>query len=141
LTDPFELQWFVDAQDDGGAYASAVSELRGGRKLSQWMWFVFPQIAGLGRSTTAHRFAISGIPEARAYRAYPVLGPLLVECARILTNLPGTHAARVLGQVDARKLQSSRSLFAPFGPQEGVFQEVLDQYFGGEPDAATTSRL
>jgi uncharacterized protein (DUF1810 family) len=141
VNDPFELQRFVDAQDAGGAYASAVSELRDGRKLSHWMWFVFPQIAGLGRSPTAQRFAISGMPEARAFRAHPVLGPRLVECARILTNLPGTDAVTVLGPVDAQKLRSSMTLFARTAPEERVFQEVLDQYFGGESDAATTSRL
>ena len=141
VNDPFELQRFVDAQDAGGAYASAVSELRDGRKLSHWMWFVFPQIAGLGRSPTAQRFAISGMPEARAFRAHPVLGPRLVECARILTNLPGTDAVTVLGPVDAQKLRSSMTLFAQTAPEERVFQEVLDQYFGGESDAATISRL
>jgi len=105
------------------------------------MWFVFRQIAGLGRSPKAHRFGIAGLPEARAYRAHPVLGPRLVECIRILTNLPVTAAATVLGQVDARKPQSSMTLFVRSAPQEGVFQEVLDQYFGGESDAATTNRL
>jgi uncharacterized protein (DUF1810 family) len=112
VNDPSELQRFVDAQDDGGAYASAVGELRDSRKLSRRMWFIFPQIAVLGRSPKAHRFAISGMPEARAYRAHPVLGPRLVECSGILTNLPGTDAATVLGQVDAQKLQSSMTLFA-----------------------------
>lgn len=105
------------------------------------MWFVFPQIAGLGRSPTAQRFAISGMPEARAFRAHPVLGPRLVECVRILTNLPGTDAVTVLGPVDAQKLRSSMTLFARAAPQERVFQEVLDQYFDGESDDATTSRL
>jgi uncharacterized protein (DUF1810 family) len=81
VNDPFELQRFVDAQDAGGVYARAVSELRAGRKLSHWMWFVFPQIAGLGRSPTAQRFAISGMSEARAFGAHPVLGPRVEECA------------------------------------------------------------
>ena len=138
---PFELQRFVDAQEAGGAYARAVSELGDGRKRSHWMWFVFPQIAGLGRSPTAQRFAISGMPEARAFRAHPVLGPRLVECARILTNLPGTDAGTVLGPVAAQKLRSSMTLFARAAPKERVFQEVLDQYFDGESDDATTSRL
>ena len=141
VNDPFELQRFVDAQDAGEAYARAVSELRDGRKLSHWMWFVFPQIAGLGRSPTAQRFAISGTPEAMAYRAHPILGPRLVECARILTHLPGTDAVTVLGPVDAQKLRSSMTLFTRTAPEEPVFQEVLDQYFDGESDAATTSRL
>jgi len=141
VNDSFELHRFVDTQDAGGAYASAVSELRDGRKLSHWMWFIFPQIAGLGRSPTAQRFAISGMPEAQAFRAHPVLGPRLVECARILANLPGTDAATILGPVDAQKLRSSMTLFARTAPQERVFQVVLDRYFGGESDSATTSRL
>ena len=141
VNDSFELHRFVDTQDAGGAYASAVSELRDGRKLSHWMWFIFPQIAGLGRSPTAQRFAISGMPEAQAFRAHPVLGPRLVECARILANLPGTDAATILGPVDAQKLRSSMTLFARTAPQERVFQEVLDRYFGGESDSVTTSRL
>jgi uncharacterized protein (DUF1810 family) len=141
VNDSFELHRFVDTQDAGGAYASAVSELRDGRKLSHWMWFIFPQIAGLGRSPTAQRFAISGMPEAQAFRAHPVLGPRLVECARILANLPGTDAATILGPVDAQKLRSSMTLFARTAPEERVFQEVLDRYFGGESDSVTTSRL
>jgi uncharacterized protein (DUF1810 family) len=141
VNDPFELHRFVDAQDAGGTYASAVSELRDGRKLSHWMWFVFPQIAGLGRSPTAQRFAISGLPEAQAFLAHPVLGPRLVECARTLTNLPGTDAVTILGPVDAQKLRSSMTLFARTAPQERVFQRVLERYFGGESDPATTSRL
>jgi uncharacterized protein (DUF1810 family) len=141
VNDPFELQRFVDAQDAGGVYARAVSELRAGRKLSHWMWFVFPQIAGLGRSPTAQRFAISGMSEARAFGAHPVLGPRVEECARTLTNLPGADAVTILGLVDAQKLCSSMTLFAQAVPHERVFQEVLDQYFGGESDPATTSRL
>ena len=131
----------MDAQDAGGTYASAVSELRDGRKVGHWMWFVFPQVAGLGRSPTAQRFAISGLPEAQAFRTHPVLGPRLVECARTLTNLPGTDAVTVLGPVDAQKLRSSMTLFARTTPQERVFQQVLERYFGGECDPATTSRL
>jgi uncharacterized protein (DUF1810 family) len=141
VNDPFELHRYVDAQDAGGTYASVESELQHGRKLSHWMWFVFPQIAGLGRSPTAQRFAISGLPEAQAFRAHPVLGPRLVECARTLTNLPGTDAVTILGPVDAQKLRSSMTLFARTTPQERVFQQVLERYFGGESDPATTSRL
>jgi len=141
VNDLFALQRFVEAQEAGRAYAHVVSELRNGRKVSHWMWFVFPQIAGLGRSLTAQHFAISGVPEARAYHAHPVLGPRLVECARILTELPGTDAVTVLGSVDAQKLKSSMTLFAQTVPDETVFQEVLDRYFAGKADAATTSRL
>jgi uncharacterized protein (DUF1810 family) len=141
VNDPFELQRFVDAQDAGGVYLRAVTELRAGRKTSHWMWFVFPQIAGLGRSPTAQHFAISGMPEARAFGVHPVLGPRLVECARILTTLPGRDAVAVFGPVDAQKLCSSMTLFAQAVPHEPVFQAVLDQYFGGESDPATTSRV
>jgi uncharacterized protein (DUF1810 family) len=141
VNDPFDLQRFVDAQDASGTYARAVGELRDGRKVSHWMWFIFPQIAGLGRSPTAQRFAISGMPEALAFRAHRVLGPRLVECASILANLPGMDTVTILGPVDALKLRSSMTLFAPTAPQERVFQKVLDRYFGGESDPATTSRL
>jgi uncharacterized protein (DUF1810 family) len=141
VTDPFDLQRFVDAQDDGGAYRAALAELRAGRKRSHWMWFVFPQVAGLGRSAMAQHYAISGLAEARAYLAHPVLGPRLLECARALTSLDGADAVAVLGSVDAQKLQSSMTLFAAAAPDEPVFTAVLDQYSGGMHDPATTSRL
>ena len=131
----------MDAQNAGGAYDAAVRELRNGRKRSHWMWFVFPQIAGLGRSATAQHFAISGLAEAQVYLAHPVLGPRLVECARILTQLPGTDAVAVFGPVDAQKLQSSMTLFAQSAPTEQVFQQVLEQYFAGKGDDGTISRL
>jgi uncharacterized protein (DUF1810 family) len=141
VNDPFELQRFVDAQNGGGAYDAAVRELGNGRKRSHWMWFVFPQITGLGRSATAQYFAISGLAEARAYLAHPVLGPRLVECARILTELPGTDAGAVFGPVDAQKLQSSMTLFSRAAPDEQLFHRVLEQYFAGKSDDGTTSRL
>jgi uncharacterized protein (DUF1810 family) len=134
-----DLQRFVDAQS--GTYDRALAELRAGRKTSHWMWFVFPQVAGLGRSATAQHYAISGLDEARAYLAHPVLGPRLVECARALTALPGSDPVRVLGPVDAVKLRSSMTLFAHAAPDEPVLRAVLDQYFGGAEDDATTSRL
>jgi uncharacterized protein (DUF1810 family) len=141
VTDPYDLQRFVDAQDDGGTYRAALAELRAGRKRSHWMWFVFPQVTGLGRSPMAQHYAISGLAEARAYLAHPVLGPRLLECARALTSLDGADAAAVLGGVDAQKLRSSMTLFAAAAPDEPVFTAVLDQYFGGGRDDATTSRL
>jgi uncharacterized protein (DUF1810 family) len=139
MTDRHELHRFVDAQTD--TYAQALSELRAGRKTSHWMWFVFPQVAGLGRSATAQRYAVAGLDEARAYLAHPVLGPRLVECAQALTELPGRDAAAVFGPVDAMKLRSSMTLFAHADPAQPVFRAVLDQYFGGQEDDATTSRL
>src|SRR3954464_13726173 len=105
------------------------------------MWFVFPQIAGLGRSATAQHYAISGLPEARAYLAHPVLGPRLVECARALTGLDRADPVAVFGGIDAQKLRSSMTLFAAAAPDEPVFRQVLDQYFGGALDEATTARL
>jgi uncharacterized protein (DUF1810 family) len=136
-----ELQRFVDAQDASDTYTEALRELRAGYKQGHWMWFVFPQIAGLGRSSTAQHFAISGLPEAVAYLAHPVLGPRLLECARVLSELPETDAVKVLGSIDAQKLQSSMTLFSLAAPDEHVFRDVLDQYFGGTSDAGTTSRV
>ena len=141
MDDAFELQRFVDAQDTGGAYDAAVRELGNGRKRSHWMWFVFPQISGLGRSATAQHFAISGLAEAEAYLAHPVLGPRLVECAGILTELRGTDAVTVFGPVDAQKLQSSMTLFSRAARDEQVFDKVLEQYFAGQSDDGTTRRL
>lgn len=137
--DPYDLQRFVDAQ--AGTYDQALAELRAGRKRSHWMWFVLPQVAGLGRSETARHYALSGLDEARAYLAHDVLGPRLVECAGTLASLPETDATTVLGPVDAQKLRSSMTLFARADPEQPVFQEVLERYFGGEQDPATTSRL
>jgi uncharacterized protein (DUF1810 family) len=135
----FDLQRFVDAQAQ--TYDQALGELRSGQKRTHWMWFVFPQIAGLGRSGMAQRFAISGLEEARAYLAHPVLGRRLVESARALTALDTADPAAVLGSVDAMKLQSSMTLFALAAPDEPVFRQVLDHYFAGELDEATTSRV
>ena len=141
MDDPIELQRFVAAQDDGGTYEAALRELRAGAKRGHWMWFVFPQVAGLGRSATAQRYAVSGLAEARAYLAHPVLGPRLLQAARVLTGLDGTSAVAVFGSVDAQKLRSSMTLFARAVPDEPVFREVLDQWFGGAEDEGTTSRL
>ena len=141
MSDPFDLQRFLDAQDDHDVYRTALRELRSGRKHSHWMWFIFPQLAGLGRSPMAQHFAITGMPEAEAYLAHPVLGPRLVECARALTELPGTDPDEVFGPVDAQKLRSSMTLFAHAAPEQAEFRQVLDQYFGGEADQETIRRL
>ncbi|MCZ2817958.1 DUF1810 domain-containing protein [Modestobacter sp. VKM Ac-2984] len=141
MTDPFSLSRFVDAQDSGGTYDQALAELRAGRKTSHWMWFVLPQLTGLGSSAMAQRYAISGLDEARAYLAHPVLDPRLRECARALTALDTDDPVAVLGSIDAQKLRSSMTLFARAAPDEPLFGQVLDQYFAGAEDAATTSRL
>ena len=142
MSDQHRLQRFVDAQDAGGTFDGAVRELRTGRKRGHWMWFVFPQIAGLGQSSISREYAISGQPEARAYLEHPVLGPRLVECAQILVEGDDADPVRIFGSVDAQKLQSSMTLFASVaGPDHGVFQEVLQQFFGGARDQGTTSRL
>jgi uncharacterized protein (DUF1810 family) len=137
----FDLERFVRAQDDGGTYEAAVAELRSGRKRGHWMWFVFPQVAGLGSSPMAQQFALSGLAEARAYLAHPVLGPRLAEAARVLTGLPGGDPVAVLGPVDALKLRSSMTLFARAAGGEPVFADVLAQYYGGAEDPATVSRI
>jgi uncharacterized protein (DUF1810 family) len=140
--DPFRLRRFVAAQDAGGTYRRALAELRVGRKRGHWMWFVFPQVAGLGSSATSREYAISGRDEARAYLVHPVLGPRLLECARILVDaaLP-PDAVAVFGPVDAMKLRSSMTLFAAVAPDPRPFRAVLDRFFDGVADDATTSRL
>ncbi len=139
--DPFDLQRFVDAQGEHGTYDQALAELWSGRKRSHWMWFVFPQLAGLGRSSTAQHFGITGADEARAYLAHPVLGPRLRECAQALADRPGTDPVDVLGPVDALKLRSSMTLFAHVASNEPVFRAVLEHYYDGADDPATLSLL
>lgn len=135
------LERFVQAQDADQTYDRAVAELRRGRKVSHWMWFVFPQIGGLGRSATSRHFAIASLDEARAYLRHPVLGPRLRECAGILAARGDHSAEQIFGVVDARKLQSSMTLFVRAAPDEAAFAQVLDRYFGGMADPATDQRL
>ena len=139
--DPYDLQRFVAAQDAGGIYERATAELRSGRKTSHWMWFIFPQIAGLGYSPASQTYAITSLAEARAYLAHPVLGARLVECAAILTRVPGRTAEQIFGEVDAMKLRSSVTLFMRAAPGEPVFRQVLDRYFDGVSDSATERRI
>ena len=140
--DAYDLERFVSAQDQGGTYEAALKELRAGAKQSHWMWFVFPQIAGLGSSPTARRYAIGSLSEARAYLSHPVLGPRLRESARALAELRGTDDAdAILGPIDALKLRSSMTLFARADPDEPLFTAVLRRYYGGEADPATEGRL
>jgi uncharacterized protein (DUF1810 family) len=139
--DPYDLQRFVAAQDAGGTYDQATAELRSGRKTSHWMWFIFPQVAGLGYSPASRTYAITSLAEARAYLAHPVLGARLMECAEILTRVPGRTAEQIFGEVDALKLRSCVTLFRHAAPGEPVFRQVLDQYFDGIPDSATEQRI
>jgi uncharacterized protein (DUF1810 family) len=139
--DSFDLQRFVDAQEAGDTYAGALDELRRGRKQGHWIWFVLPQLRGLGRSSTAQHYGLSGREEAAAYLGHPVLGPRLRESAAALAGLDETDATRVLGAVDAMKLRSSMTLFARVAPEERLFTEVLDRFFGGAPDEATLAVL
>jgi uncharacterized protein (DUF1810 family) len=141
VNDPFGLERFVAAQDDGRTYGRALSELTAGRKTSHWMWFVLPQIAGLGSSPMAERYAIRSLDEARAYVAHPVLGPRLLVTAQAVAAGPAPDAVSLLGAIDAVKLRSSMTLFARAAPDEPVFPAVLDRYFGGAADPATEARL
>lgn len=141
MTADFDLERFVEAQGSGGTYDRALAELRAGRKRSHWMWFVFPQIEGLGRSPTARAYAISSLAEARAYLDHPVLGPRLRESADALLGLDTDDAEAVMGPIDAVKLRSSMTLFARADPAEDRFPGVLKKYYGGEEDEATDRLL
>ena len=141
MDDPYRLERFVQAQDTGGTFQRAVAELRAGRKVTHWMWFVFPQVEGLGLSAMSQRYAISGLAEARAYLQPPGLGTRLVECATVLAATDGKSEAEILGAVDAMKLRSSMTLFAAAAPDQPAFGAVLTKYFGGSPDEATLARL
>ena len=137
----FDLARFVDAQDAGRTYDSAIAELRAGSKRGHWIWFVFPQVEGLGMSPTSQLFGVRGLAEARAYVAHPVLGPRLVAAARAVADLSGDDPVAVLGSIDAVKLRSSMTLFAHAADDPAVFRAVLDRYYGGEDDPATLQRL
>lgn len=144
VSDDFDLDRFVSAQDRNGTYAAALGELRAGHKRGHWMWFIFPQVAGLGRSGMAEHFAVSGLAEARGYLEHPLLGPRLLECAGTLVDLPVTDPVRVLGHVDAMKLRSSMTLFARAAADpdwQRIFTAVLEQYYDGAEDPATLARL
>jgi uncharacterized protein (DUF1810 family) len=136
-----DLERFVRAQDEGGSWSQALAELKAGRKRTHWMWFVFPQLAGLGRSQTARYYALAGLDDAQRYLAHPVLGPRLLQAAGAMAELDETDAVRVLGPVDAQKLHSSMTLFRRADPDQPVFADVLGQYFDGVEDEGTTGRL
>jgi uncharacterized protein (DUF1810 family) len=137
--DPYDLQRFVDAQN--GVYESVINELRAGRKRSHWIWFVFPQIQGLGRSPTAMRFAIASADEARAYLAHELLGPRLRECARLVSQIDGRSIEEIFGWPDHLKVRSSMTLFARSTDDNGDFLAVLEKFYGGEEDPATLAKL
>jgi uncharacterized protein (DUF1810 family) len=133
--DPFDLDRFLSAQ--AGVYDRALAEIQRGRKDSHWMWFVFPQIDGLGFSATAKTYAIKSLDEAKAYLAHPVLGPRLVECAEAALGVEGRTAEDIFGPIDALKLRSSATLFAAVSPAGSVFHRLIEKYFRGEPDEKT----
>ena len=140
-SDPYDLERFVAAQNRGGTYDQVFQELRQGHKVGHWMWFVFPQLAGLGGSETALKYAVSSLEEAKEYLAHPVLGPRLIECAALVATLQGFTAREIFGEVDAQKLRSSMTLFHKAAPSEPSFTQVIDAYFYGLEDEATTRRL
>lgn len=135
----FDLQRFVDAQDT--VYDTVRAELRAGHKRSHWMWYIFPQLAGLGRSETARHYALSGVEEAQAYLAHPLLGQRLEECCTILTGIEGRTASAIFGYPDDLKLHSSLTLFAQAAPDQPLFGACLAKYFNGQRDAATLQLL
>jgi uncharacterized protein (DUF1810 family) len=141
MEDPFDLARFLVAQDDLGTYDRALAELRRANKTGHWMWFIFPQVAGLGMSAMSQRYGVSSLAEARAYVRHPVLGPRLRECATVLADTEGRTAEQILGGIDALKLRSCMTLFLRADPDEAVFQRVLDRYFGGVADPATDRLL
>jgi uncharacterized protein (DUF1810 family) len=137
--DQFDLQRFVDAQDR--CYDAVLGELRGGKKRSHWIWFVFPQLRGLGRSPTAVRYGISSLDEARAYLEHDVLGPRLRECTRLVARIDGRSADEIFGRPDNLKVASSMTLFARATDDDAEFRAVLDKLYNGEDDPATVDRL
>jgi uncharacterized protein (DUF1810 family) len=138
-SDPFDLERFVRAQ--ARTYEAALAEIRSGRKRSHWMWYVFPQVAGLGVSETSRHYAIGSCAEARTYLAHPVLGPRLVECVEAVLKVQGRSAREIFGSPDDRKLRSCATLFAQVSPPGSVFERLLEKYYEGEQDARTQELL
>jgi uncharacterized protein (DUF1810 family) len=139
MNDSYDLQRFVDAQKD--VFERALEELRAGRKKTHWMWFIFAQLAGLGHSDMARRYAISGLDEALAYLHHPQLGPRLETCSRALMEWRGHSATDIMGAPDDMKLRSSMTLFAAAAPRNSTFFDILDAFFEGKPDPLTLSAL
>jgi uncharacterized protein (DUF1810 family) len=138
-TDPFNLARFVEAQTED--YARALAEVRSGHKRSHWMWYIFPQIEGLGFSSMSRRYSIKSLDEARAYLDHPVLGPRLVECAEAALGVEGRSAHDIFGSPDDLKLRSCATLFASVTPADSVFARLLDRFFEGNPDGKTLRQL
>lgn len=139
MVDPYKLQRFVEAQDP--VYERVVSELRSGEKRSHWMWFIFPQMKGLGFSSMAERYGITSLAEARAYLEHEILGPRLRQCTRLVLEIKGRHIRGIFDDPDDLKFRSSMTLFGKAAATEDVFQKALDKYFGGEPDENTIQLL
>ena len=139
MKDPYNLQRFLDAQS--AVFDQVCTELQAGQKTGHWMWFIFPQIQGLGKSETARQFAISSLAEAEAYLAHPVLGPRLRKCTSLVTSIKNSSAEDVFGGIDSLKLRSSMTLFARATPDNKIFLEVLEKYFGGASDERTLQLL
>jgi uncharacterized protein (DUF1810 family) len=139
VADEFNLQRYVDAQSR--VYDTVVAELRAGAKRSHWIWFIFPQIEGLGSSPTAARFAISSVAEARAYLGHDILGPRLRQCTRLVNDIEGKSVDEIFGWPDNLKVRSSMTLFARATDDNAEFVAVLEKFYGGEEDPATVSRL
>jgi uncharacterized protein (DUF1810 family) len=138
-TDPYDLQRFVDAQKP--VYEAVLAELRAGRKRSHWIWFIFPQIAGLGHSPTAQHYAIQSFSEAQAYLAHPTLGPRLMECTGIVNGIEGRSIHEIFGSPDNMKFHSSMTLFSRATTTNEPFVAALQKYFDGKPDALTLERI
>lgn len=139
MNDPFDLQRFVVAQDP--LIEDVKNELRRGSKSGHWMWFIFPQLRGLGQSPMAQKYGIASRPEAEAYLAHDVLGPRLVECTRLVNRVEGRSAEQIFGGIDAVKFRSSMTLFGHVAGDSNVFVEALEKYYAGHPDPLTLARL
>ena len=139
MDDPYNLQRFVDAQQH--VFASVIAELGQGRKRGHWMWFIFPQLKGLGRTAQSHFFGISSVQEAVAYLRHPVLGPRLIECTQLVNAIEGRSAEDIFGEIDAMKFRSSMTLFAHATPENQIFTDALRKYYAGEFDPLTLRYL
>ena len=139
MNDPYDLQRFVEAQEP--VYEAVRAELQNGRKTSHWMWYIFPQAKTLGTSFMAKKFGISSQKEAEAYLGHLILGPRLIECATLVNVVQGVSSVEIFGGVDSKKFRSSMTLFDHISPEDNVFKEALQKYYGGEPDPLTLNFL